>query len=54
MCYLKLSSIMCLLVFHNRRVAQNEKQKEDRFSRSTLQEDDGKAYKRILCLKERG
>jgi len=54
MCYLKLSVIMCLLVFHNGRMAQNEKQRQDRFSRSTLQEDDEKAYKRILYLKERG
>ena len=45
---------MCLSVFHNGRVAQNEKEKQARFSRSTLQEDDEKAYKRILCLKKGG
>ena len=45
---------MRLPVFHKGRVAQNEKQKQACFSRSTLQEDDEKAYKRILCLKEGG
>lgn len=54
MCYLKLSAIMCLPVFHNGRVAQNVMQKQDRSSRSTLQGDDEKPYKRILCLKEGG
>lgn len=36
---------MCLLVFHNGRVAQKEEQEQDRFSRSTLLEEDWKAYK---------